>query len=404
MDVKKIVPAGTVAMMLSTSAAAAPSLEELYEIIQRQQAQIEALQKQVSSQKQQSAVLEERIEQTADVAEQAAEGGKDSLFAKTSLGGYGEHHFNRFKENKEKNRDQIDAHRFVVFLGHEFTDDVRMFSEIELEHSLAGDGKPGEVELEQAYIEWDYAKNHRVKFGQFLIPVGILNETHEPDTFYGTERNNVEKNIIPTTWWESGVMMSGAIAPGLSYDAGVHGGLAVPDASGSKPWTVRSGRQKSAEAIAEDLAYTARLKYTGIQGLELAATGHYQAEITQGAAVDDADATLLSAHAAYQSGPFGLRTLYAQWDIDGDDFDAAGADKQTGWYFEPSYKVLPKLGLFARYSQWDTRAGNSDDTEVEQIDWGLNFWLVDNVVLKADWSDTRNSSKDAFNLGVGWSF
>ena len=41
-----------------------------------------------------------------------------------------------------------------------------------------------------------------------LVPVGFLNEVHEPPTFYGVERNPVEKNVIPTTWWEGGIGIS----------------------------------------------------------------------------------------------------------------------------------------------------------------------------------------------------
>ncbi|MEK9765788.1 MAG: porin, partial [Thalassolituus sp.] len=117
------------------------------------------------------------------------------------LGGYGEMHLNL----NQGSDNEIDFHRYVLFVGKEFNDKVRFFSELELEHSLAGDGKPGEVELEQAYVEVDVADNTQVKTGLFLLPVGILNETHEPETFYGVERNNVEKRIIPTTWWEGGV-------------------------------------------------------------------------------------------------------------------------------------------------------------------------------------------------------
>ena len=38
---------------------------------------------------------------------------------------------------------------------------MRFFSELEVEHSIAGEGKVGEVELEQAYIEWDFAQSQR---------------------------------------------------------------------------------------------------------------------------------------------------------------------------------------------------------------------------------------------------
>ena len=135
---------------------------------------------------------EQRLEATADQVESST---STSLFAKTTIGGYGELHYNNY-EDTEAN---VDFHRFVLFFGHEFTEKLRFFSEFELEHSIAGEGQAGEVELEQAYVEYDYSDTITTKTGLFLIPVGIINETHEPPTFYGVERNGVEKNIIPAT-------------------------------------------------------------------------------------------------------------------------------------------------------------------------------------------------------------
>ncbi len=388
---------------------AEPTMAEVLRLLKQQQAEIEALKARLRETDTRVEQTATRVAETATAVEATASAvetanQRSETYAKvadwaerTQLGGYGEIHYN----NKENGKtDEIDAHRFVMYLAHDFNDRVRFFSEVELEHSLAGDGEPGEVELEQAYIEWDYADHHSAKMGLFLVPVGILNETHEPDTFYGVERNNVESRIIPSTWWESGVMLGGDIAPGLRYDVGVHSGLET------EMFDIRAGRQKSAEATAEEFAYTGRLKYTGIAGLELAATVDYQEDLLQGqvAGADKASGLLYETHAVYQAGPFGLRALYAQWDIDGDQAEAIGRDEQKGWYVEPSWRLTPKLGLFTRYSEWDTQAGDSLDSEVEQFDLGFNYWLVENVVLKADWVDQRNGTGDGFNLGLGWSF
>ena len=132
--------------------------------------------------------------------------------------------------------------------------------------------------------------------------------------FYGVERNNVEKNIIPTTWWEGGLALSGEIAPGFNYEVSATSGLKLDAADGD--FKIRSGRQKVAEADASDPAYTASLRYTGTAGLELGASIQYQQDLYQGGHVEDVEAMLYSAHAAYNNGPFGLRALYASWDID----------------------------------------------------------------------------------------
>ncbi len=374
------------------------TMAEVMALLKAQQAEIEQLKKQLVNTNQKVEATAGAVESVASTAESYA---KVADWAdKTHLGGYGELHYND-KENGKT--DEVDNHRFVLFVEHEFSDDVRFVSEVELEHSIAGDGQNGEVEVEQAYIEWDFAKNHSATFGQFLLPVGIINETHEPDSFYGVERNPVEKNIIPATWWEAGVKLHGELAAALSYDLAIHSGLET-DISGSKAFDIRGGREKVSQASAEDFAYTGRIKYTGVAGLELALAVQYQEDITQGLGADEASALFWESHFAYQAGDFALRGLYASWDIDGDEAESFGRDEQDGWYIEPSYRLTPKLGVFARYSEWDVTAGSNADTEVEQIDLGLNYWLVENVVFKVDWADQSNGDGDSFNLGLGWSF
>lgn len=317
----------------------------------------------------------------------------------TSIGGYGELHYNNLSNGESgaarEEKREIDFHRFVLFFGHEYNDKVRFFSELELEHSLAGDDKPGEVELEQAYVEIDVAESTQFKAGLFLVPVGILNETHEPPTFYGVERNPVEKNIIPATWWEAGVALSGQFASGVSYDVALHSGLA----GGTD---IRGGRQKVAKANANDGAITARIKYTGIEGLELATSVQQQGDLTQDATDAINGGTLVETHAIYTIDALTLKALYAAWDIDVDGGDAA--DEQDGYYVEAGYKLTEKLGVFARYNEW-SKDKTADDNE--QTDIGVNYWPHENVVFKLDLvesEDKDGNEMDGFNLGVGYQF
>jgi len=402
---KSLLALALAGLYAGSASAATPSIEEMWQIIQQQQAEISRL-------KGDQQATDAKVEATAEAFESSAVASVAEWANKTSVGGYGEIHYNNLDDKTgNKDVDKADIHRFVMFFGHQFTDDVRFFSELEVEHGLVKDTdggtkdttNGGEVEVEQAYIEWDYAENHSAKIGQFLIPVGIINETHEPDTFYGVERNLVEKKIIPATWWEAGVASSGEIAEGWSYDVALTTGLKNDEGK------IRSGRQKVANADADNGALTARIKYTGIEGLELAATVQHQSDLTQSDAAEEIDANLFEAHAVYQNGPFQLRALYAMWDLD-DAVKAVndGAEEQEGFYFEPSYKLTENLGIFARYSEWDNNAGDSTDSEYQQVDFGVNYWLTPTVVLKADYQNqdvpTGKTELDGLNLGVGWSF
>ena len=403
------------ALLLTTSLAAAqesePTLAEVWAIVQQQQAEIEALKAELAATREGAAETSERvaetearIEATGDFVESLAVA--DAAPTKTSIGGYGELHYNNISSDAG-DVEEIDFHRFVLFFGHEFTDRIRFFSEFELEHSLAGDGAPGEVELEQAYVEYELQDDLYARTGLFLVPVGIINETHEPPTFYGVERNDVESIIIPATWWEAGAGIRGNLAGGLSWDASLHSGLAMPTEGGSQ-FRVRSGRQKVAEAIASDPAMTLRMKYTGVPGLELAASYQYQSDPSQ-VANDGLDSgQLFTAHGIYQRDRFGLRALYGTWKFDGVAVEAADADKQTGWYLEPSFRISEKWGVYARYEDLDAAR---DQDKFTQAQVGFNYWPTDGVVLKMDFRrreftlpDLAASDFDAIDLGFGYNF
>lgn len=402
-------------MALSATAVAAdkePSVAELMDMIKAQQAMIEKQNQMIEQLSQKVDKVEEEtvantqaVEATVEAIETSATG-EGTAWDRLSFGGYGELHYNNLDgSGGASDKKEIDFHRFVMFTGYEFTDNLRFFSELELEHSLSGDDKPGEVELEQAYIEYDFNQNYSGKVGLFLLPVGLLNETHEPPTFYGVERNNVEKNIIPTTWWEAGAGVLGKYDNGISWGSYVHSGLKT---SADSSYKIRSGRQKVAEAAADDLAYTANIKYTGVPGLELGAALQYQGDITQSEDPNAGSATLVEVHGTYQYEQFGLRTLFAIWDLDGSGPKSIGADEQYGFYVEPSWRFNESLGVFARYSEWDNQAGDdSSDSEYSQYDFGVNWWLHPQVVLKADYQiqDNENGKEqEGVNLGMGYHF
>jgi hypothetical protein len=338
--------------------------------------------------------------------------------SKTTLGGYGEHHLNALKgDGSLSDTDQVDVHRYVLFVGHQYSDDLKFFSELELEHSLAGEGKPGEVELEQAFIEKTLNNGNRLTMGLFLMPVGFLNETHEPDTFYGVERNNVEKNIIPTTWWETGVMYSGTTEM-FSYDVALHSGLNSIDITDHDEDSLtpdqavfaglRSGRQKSAEADAKNKAFTARIKGSPSEGLELGLSFQHQQDISGNEDLG-IDANLIAANAAWAKDAWSVKAIYAVWAINDDvEVIKAGASKADGLTAELAYKVRNDLGVFTRYSQWDNAADDSAESAFDQMDVGVNYWLDKRVVIKADYQMQTKKADDSelngINLGLGWSF
>jgi len=370
------------------------------------QQQIDELKQQLIQTQSQATETDAKVEAVAEVVESGS-----SQIAKTSrttISGYGELHYNNLSaQDTSHDLESVDFHRFVLFFGHEFNDKTRFYSEFELEHSLAGDGAPGEVELEQAFVEFDLKPGLYAKAGLFLIPVGLLNETHEPPTFYGVERNNVESIIVPSTWWEAGAGLNGRWGSSWNWDLALTSGLQIPT-TGSNAFRIRSGRQKVAKAIASDGAITGRLRYLGMTGLQAAVTMQYQFDPSQAANDGLDDGTLLEAHIDYQRGAFGLRALIAHWDFSGDAVEAAGADKQTGWYIEPSYRLNNKLGFYTRFEEVDAAR---DSDQFSQWELGLNWWPSENVVVKFDYRDRshdldseRGRNFTGFDIGLGYSF
>jgi hypothetical protein len=379
-----------------------PSNAELWELLQKQQVVIDEQQAEIEQ-------LNERLEATGEAFESiqaghGESGSGSSWYDRTTIGGYGELHYNNLENRQSggRGKEEIDFHRFVLYFGHEFNESIRFFSELELEHSLAGDGKPGEIELEQAYIEFDLFEDYSARAGLFLIPAGILNETHEPNTFYGVERNPIEKQIIPATWWEGGAMLSGRFDHGFSADLALTSGLKTDS------FNIRGGRQKVAKADASDGAVTGRVAWRGFPGLELAVTGQYQVDINS--LGEKTPASLFETHLIYNRGPFGLRAMYARWDLFSDQSEIGGKNEQYGFYVEPSYRILENFGVFGRFNQWDNAAGRDRtiNNRYRQWDIGLNFWPHPGVVMKFDYQNQSapdgEDEFDGINLGIGYQF
>ena len=396
-------------ILISPTGYAQDSNAELLARLESMQQQIDELRQQLAQTQNQTVETDAKVEAVAEVVEagtpQVAEA------RRTTIGGYGELHYNNLSA-KDPSRDleSLDFHRFVLFFGHEFNDKTRFYSEVELEHAYVADtggNTPGEVELEQAFVEFDLRPGLHAKAGIFLIPVGILNETHEPTTFYGVERNDVENIIVPSTWWAGGAGLNGRLGSDWDWALTASSGLAMKT-TGSNAFRVRSGRQKVAKALASDGAITGRLRYMGIPGLQAALTVQYQFDPSQVANDGLDDGTLVEAHIDYRRDGFGLRALFAQWNFSGDAVEAAGADKQTGWYIEPSYRLNSHVGIYTRYEEVE---GARSQDKFNQWELGLNWWPSENVVIKFDYRDRshdllgdRGRDFTGIDLGVGYSF
>ena len=224
----------------------------------------------------------------------------------TTLGGYGELHYN---EPDGSRRGELDFHRFVIYYAHSFSDAVSFQSEVELEHTRieAGEDAGGELAIEQAYLDWRFAGSTGLRAGLVLIPMGIINERHEPATFNGVERPNVDKTIIPSTWREAGLGLYGRLSEAISFQAYVVAGLKADGFSGSGG--IRGGRQSGFRSDPSNPSFTGRIDYAAGPSFRLGASA-FAGNTTGGvSSLGSGTLMLVSGDGEFTEGLFRLRAV-----------------------------------------------------------------------------------------------
>lgn len=339
---------------------------------------------------------------------------------KAKLGGYGEFIYENKRsklENNTKashtNNPQADALRFVLYVGYDFDDKWSLFSEIEVEHA-------NEIYLEQGGIRYTASEAFNWQTGVLLIPVGILNQIHEPTTFFSVSRIEIENKIIPTTWREIGTGIHGALGK-FHYEIDIVTGLKANSFSSDG---VRSGRQKASKAEARDLAWVGRFDYKVLSNFTLGVSAYVG---KAGGSAADVKHSIYDFHLVGKFGGLQMQGLYVLSKLDGttalnNELSKTGSNavgsELSGYYFDLGYNVLHglkdwQLIPFARYEAYNTQekveSGFSKDPSKERTNtvFGFNAKPNDKVVFKADYTIGKNKAKtgyDTWRLGVGWNF
>ncbi len=342
--------------------------------------------------------------------------------------GYGQVDYARPKDNPSDTTATVS--RFVVGMSNEFDEKTRLVSELEIENAVSSADDPGEVEVEQLYIERTFDDRLFGKVGLFLIPSGLLNENHEPTRFYGVFRNRVETAIIPTTWREGGMLLQGTTEFGLRWDAGLTTGFDLskwdPTSSEGKESPLGSIHQEMALAKASDMSGVFALNYTGIPGLRLGAS-IFSGDAAQGQpGFDDNVVTLWEAHGTWSPGRFEFAALYANGHISSTskvNLTFIGnptliPESFYGWYGQMAYSLFDwednSLRPFVRFERLNTASNYSDlspgltpenGPDQDIITSGVNFLFAQGVVLKADYQHFHGTGgSDQINFGMGYQF
>ena len=335
-----------------------------------------------------------------------------------TVGGYGEILYNQ----PEGENGELDVQRLVLLFGYKFNDRTQFVTEIEFEHV-------NEVFVEQAFLQYSLNDNVNLRAGLMLVPMGIVNEYHEPTTFNGVERPSIDGAIVPSTWREIGVGVSGRLDnASLRYQAYIMNGFASVNGTkvlgGSNG--LRNGRQKGVKSTINKPTFSAKLDHYGILGLRLGLAGYVgrtQAEDDVDA-IDGADVgiAMVGLDARYAYKRFTTRGQFINASIsDTEEYNnlnnANLGSKLQGWYLEGAYNLLPQtkkqqLFAFARYEDYDTHAsveGNLlRNLNYDRNEWtfGLSYKLAPGAVVKGDYQIKDNAAVGSntlnqLNFGIG---
>ena len=341
------------------------------------------------------------------------------------VAGYMDFHVN--KDSGEPFRP--DFHRFVLLFGHSFSDRIKFWSELEVEHALVEGGEEkGEVALEQAYLDFLIKPAFNIRAGMMLTPVGIINERHEPPSFNGVERPFVETVIIPTTWRELGFGFTGDLGRGFRYRAYLTSSL---DASRFNAETgITGGRTAGFDSSFRNPAKVARLEYAGVRRLTAGASV-YSGHAGYNTPGVNPRVTMAEFDGRYSFRRVDLRGLFANsWISQAGELNwrlqqkfgvnPNVARQMRGYYFEPGVHVLPRrtrndVILFGRYEKYNTQhsmpVGYSSLPQFNRSSWvtGVTYMPNADVAIKFDYVFNRNASAvvraiNGINLGIGWWF
>jgi hypothetical protein len=358
----------------------------------------------------------------------------------TSIGGYGEIHVRGTTRGREGERTWVaDIPRLVVFVAHEFNEAFRSYIEIEMEHSLSCASCPGAIELEQAYVDWRlFGDALGLRAGLILVPMGIINQWHEPPIFHGVARPRVETVVIPSTWREIGAGIFGQPHELVRYELYAMTGL---DPLGFNAVGVGGGRQNGAFAAANAWAVTGRVEVEPLLGVVIGASAYFSeaganAEVFErnGAAVDLSVPLIgWAADARWRRSGFEWKVLYAEWHLPESralmlSYNASSAlafpDRKSpvptlirGAYVEGAYNVLHPFGVshqllpFARIEHYTTQAAVPEGFDanptlsVREHTFGVSYRPIQQVVLKMDYQlRNRKLGFDETQLNVGAGF
>ena len=391
--------------------------------------------------------LERKIDLLADEVDDLKNrgiGAGTSDHNRVSVHGYGEMHFGR--GTQEGGTTEIDNHRFVIGVHALLTDWIHLNAEIDFEHAAQ------ELEFELGYLDFLLSPGFNVRAGVMLAPVGLLNETHEPNLFWTVERPLLQSRMIPTTWNSGGAGIFGTPMDGVNYrvyamnslqsitrDSTAAGGGSGGSGGSKSSFDsngIRGGRAQVNERLANDWSVYARVEFSKLfPGLQVGFS-LVNGDTTQGIIEEGGNMTLLEADIQYRWNWFDMNASIVNTEIDdaqamntfcgagGAADDCAGGIASNNFGFniqagvhlpqllgwKTSHDIVPHF-MFERVRTQDKMPAGTDPDKSRNRNAvytiGVSYLPIPAVALKVDHTHTvlqNNTSTDVFALGIAYMY
>lgn len=338
---------------------------------------------------------------------------------------------------------QVDLQRVVLSTASDFSRfgaPISAYLELEWEHAIACKGCDGSVEAEQAYLQWRFREEFQLKAGLILVPMGIVNQWHEPTVIHGVQRPMVDQLLIPTTWRELGLGFTGQIGI-LHYD--IYAVSPLDPVKFSADGVV-AARTLGSFSPAEVPAVTGRLEVEPTPGIVAGVSGYgadlgpvgewYSAGGERLRLSLPAVSGALDVRARRWGGEF--RAVGVLWSMPEADVLMAARREDGSPYFPEGSAALPtrmiggyvelawdlfyffdlgshQLMPFARLEAYNTQAAVPEGMEadptrnIQEGSFGLSYKPIPNVVFKTDIQlRDRQFGDDTLliHAGLGWMF
>ena len=342
--------------------------------------------------------------------------------SRVTVGGYAE--FSYTERNYRV--PEFNENRVVAELSANLSERLKFYSELEFENAAVQEGVPngGEIEVEQAYLDFTLHKSLAFRAGVMLVPLGRFNLNHEGFINNHVDRPLVDRWVAPSTWYEEGVGLHGQALDtkklGINYELDVFNPARASKVSSETGFREIRNEGRAPESRGKSGA--GRIDFEPARGakwfadnLELGLSGYISGNKRPDGPPPDGTLlkktsgalTLAALDFTYEKKDFGLRSEAALARSSARTNLAQRAQTARGFYAETFYSFHPcwlktgpigksfkdpRLVVSSRFDWIELNPGRDDSRDLRRVTFGLSYRPLRQTVFKLDYQMDFSSS------------